>query len=406
MPEIVNTASQSSSTASPAQAIVTDGATASQAPPADVQSPASDAASQAVETSTTDKQTTTADKPQTIDTKSIHEKFQSILRGDQSSSKAEKVVEKNAGEGTPEGSGDEEGQTAPEDVEETTDKREAPKKLDSRKFEGLDEDETKWFRAMGNESYAKLYPTYLEYKKQKEVLAQKDQEITKLKESKSHEQAKVFYDHEEGYKLLPEYRGLEDEYNQASTEARIRQQQLAKVEGGEEWQEIARDKEGNYVYTGPMLPADAHAKAFLYSAITNLSVIQRDTMNKAIQFQKGYKDRYSTAAGSLEQVLFQHAPEFKDQSYAGWEVAKKLMSVVPEFANHPMTKVAGVLFAKLYEWQEKAKAESKAKEVKKVIAGDKRNGGPAVGTTQAVNKVVQPARLTIDDFRRRMELGA
>ena len=288
-------------------------------------------------------------------------------------------------------------------VQKATSDKEVVKRTDSRVYDGLETEQERFaFKRMPNEVYAKVYPAYVKAKALEQTLKEKDQEIAQIKNSPM---AKPFYDHEEGYRLSEEYKGAEKQYSQATTELQIRQQQLAKVEAGQEWQEIGVNDRGEYVYNGPMLEASPEAKAHLYAAISQLSVIQQNTLREAKGIREGYKGRYNGAANAVENILYQKAPAFKDQNYAGWTIAKQIMNAVPEFSNHPMTKVAGVLFAILKMNEDAAMEAAKAKGVKTIVAQDKRNAGPSSGSVQGANRPQKPKQYNLDDYNALMARG-
>ncbi len=122
----------------------------------------------------------------------------------------------------------------------------------SRVFDGLNEEESVMFKQMSNTAYAKLYPAYINAKKQQEEFALKEAAFnTQLTEA----QKARFYDHENAYVLDPEIQQLSKEVRTIEDLESHFEQQLMNIEQGKPWQNVVTNDKGELQMTQPIQPS-------------------------------------------------------------------------------------------------------------------------------------------------------
>lgn len=283
-----------------------------------------------------------------------------------------------------EGSEDLDGENDLQEKVESGEKSKAARVLD-----GLNSKEARAFKRMSNEAYNLLYPEYLRMKKES---GEKDQKINELA-AKALAANKEFYAHEHGYRLSPEYAEKIGMIQGLSTEADHWRDQLMKVEAGEEWEDLGRDKDGNYFITA-RYPATPQNKIILQERLMNTNRIKDSTLEQLQGLKTGHKQRYDKAVEGIEQKRVEVFPESKDENHPGWKVAKEVINtfIPEEFRNHPLAKSLGFAGYKLLEFQRMLKAKLDGEKTKKVLKSDEQKqtaikgaSGPKAGVKKELN---------------------
>lgn len=136
----------------------------------------------------------------------------------------------------------------------------------SRNYEGLTDAEVSVFKKMSNDAYNAMRPIFDEHKKLKESLTLKDQEIANLKSGKE-QLPSDFYSHSDAYTLTKDYRDGVQLVNGAQSIYNHWRTQLAKVEAGEDWQDLEIDETGK-MKLGATKAVDPTAKAEILDNLT------------------------------------------------------------------------------------------------------------------------------------------
>jgi len=122
----------------------------------------------------------------------------------------------------------------------------------ARVFDGLNEEESVMFKQMSNTAYAKLYPAYIEAKKQKDEFALKEAAFnTQLSEA----QKARFYDHENAYVLDPDIQQLSKDVRTIEDLEDHFEKQLMNIEQGKPWQNVVTNDKGELQMTQALQPS-------------------------------------------------------------------------------------------------------------------------------------------------------
>lgn len=135
-------------------------------------------------------------------------------------------------------------------------------------YNGFTEDEVKLLKQMSNPA--------------REYTAKVIREHRELKNG----QPQAFYQHPEGYTLLPEYRKIGEDIDFASRELTFWKQQLINIRQGKDWHMLTGfDAQGNPMVRGPMKPTDEH----------------EIDVNNAVQVMMGTLQQYNQRRDQLKQ---------------------------------------------------------------------------------------------------------
>jgi len=162
----------------------------------------------------------------------------------------------------------------------------------ARDYTGVDEQDVPLFKKMANESFNRLKPLYLDYKKKQaelnetqQKLAEAQKGVTRIPDS--------YYEHPNAYILTPEFNVAAQTSQQAQAILNHWTDQLQKIrEGAVEYTHIDFDQNGNLVEAKK--PADAkaetnlllyvnHAQNQLVNANANMQAIMRAHQGKATE---------------------------------------------------------------------------------------------------------------------------
>jgi hypothetical protein len=169
-----------------------------------------------------------------------------------------------------------------------------PKPVVARVYEGLDQEEARLFKHMGNEQYRMFYPKYIEAKTLKGELESTKVELEKLKSA-----APSYVDHEAAYRLDPGYEKLSTAVSRVEAEAGYWQEQLAKVEAGEKFTPLSYNQQtGEYSYGEP-LDASPVIKAQIMSSLSKAYNIHQRLQGELGTFQNTFKSQHQSYLSNM-----------------------------------------------------------------------------------------------------------
>lgn len=189
----------------------------------------------------------------------------------------------------------------------------------ARDYSGLDEVEIAWFKRMGNEAYANLYPRYLESKKHKETIDRLNKELEASRGAH-------FFEQDGAWTLMPEYRQIEQSVNRLNAEASHWQEQLRLIEEGQEWTPLVLDPQGNVVLGAPQ-PASTAAKAEIMGALNKAYSYAANAQNQLQAFQGQFKEKHSNFVKSLNGL--------REQIFKGADLTKLEKAAAPKLEMFP-----------------------------------------------------------------------
>jgi hypothetical protein len=164
----------------------------------------------------------------------------------------------------------------------------------ARSYEGLDADEVKLFKHIGNEQYRTLYPRYIEAKGLKGQLEATKVELEKLKS------AAPTYDNESAYRLDPDYEKLTSNASRIEAEIQYWKEQLTNVEtpGGKFVPISFNPSTGEYSYGEP-IDASPAVKTQIIDNLTKAYSIHQKYSSQVNEFQNTYKNQHQTYLGNM-----------------------------------------------------------------------------------------------------------
>jgi hypothetical protein len=248
---------------------------------------------------------------------------------------------------------------------------------EARDLTGIDEQDAPLFKKMHNDAFNKLKPVYLEYKKQQEVLKQKDAKIADLEKGI----VKIpdnYYEHPNAVLLTPEFEQTANTVQKTREIAAHWRQQLINIRSGaKEFDLLLNDGKGGFVIQ--KAPADEKAEANVLDyfgwasdqarkwegKLTGLTESHRAKVNDSIEWVKGFEQKAFAAFDKEENKGLQ-------------KIVDDTVNTLPAaFRTSPLARVLakalitcnhlGTMLAK----QQKTTAVAPGKEVKtaKALAG-------------------------------------
>lgn len=211
----------------------------------------------------------------------------------------------------------------------------------SRVFDGLLPDEVKLFRDMGNDSYAKLYPAYLELKKLQGRATEVERfagEHAKLQLERDELAKSKFFEHENAWQLDPQVGELATNVANIGKEINHWTETLALIDQGQPVHPIVLDANGR-----PTISAEPHQptpalRAQVYSALVEAHTLKRDLDNKISNVRTNFATNYKGYVGKVNEVNQQWFGKF-DAVLAPKRT--ELLQVLPLASrNRPETQLA------------------------------------------------------------------
>ncbi len=178
----------------------------------------------------------------------------------------------------------------------------APPKGTPRDFTGLLPEEVQIFRDMGNASYAKLYPLYIEHKKLQSRAAEVERfagEHEQLRKERDELTKTKFYEHEDAWRLDPEAKAIQSHVSQLAAEADYWTEQMALIEAGQPFRPIVLNDKGQPV-TGELLQPTPQLKAQVQSALFKAHTLQTQQSERLGRLKSDFKTNYQGYVGKVE----------------------------------------------------------------------------------------------------------
>ena len=144
-----------------------------------------------------------------------------------------------------------------------------------RSFEGIDEQDIPIFRQMSNEAYSRARDIYLERKQIQQKLETIEAQSSSLKST--------FYDHPEGYALLPEFQQLMVQAQEQVALRDVYAQSLEYINSSNSFVQPVRDASGNIVPSAPMGIPEGKAEEYRYAILKEIGKIEANLNNAKLQ---------------------------------------------------------------------------------------------------------------------------
>jgi hypothetical protein len=224
-------------------------------------------------------------------------------------------------EGNPPAQGSPLNGSAPAPVQQPQSKGTAPERqtFHGRDLTGLSEADARLFRSMGNDAYQALRPIYDEYPKLKGKVAELEKQYNEAKTLADDRINKGIFEHEEGYKLHPEYKEGEYAHNLADYEAKFWRTQLLNLTPGNTIQVLTAfdEKTGKHTIEEVAITEENRRQIEL-SLTESFNLAQHNRLNAKAKLDgvrnsfKGQYDEYAKGFDAINNQLFkQHEAKIK-----------------------------------------------------------------------------------------------
>jgi hypothetical protein len=196
---------------------------------------------------------------------------------------------------------------------------------DKRDYSDLADEDVPLFKKMGNETFNKLKPMYLEHKKLKDEAVTKQAEIDKLRKGALPDN---YFEHPRGYTLTPQFENAANTAIKAGQIVEHWEKQLNKIKNGDDtYQEIhINSQDGGFYLSKPIQATKESA-----SEITDyLKGCEQQLMQKRIALQE-----MATSHGNTYKQAIDSVKAFEEQAFKNFtgENAKVLEPVVNDTIN-------------------------------------------------------------------------
>jgi len=208
----------------------------------------------------------------------------------------------------------------------------------SRDFSGLPDEVIPLFKKMGNESFAKLKPIFIEHSQLKDVVKQKDAKIAELQKGvpvlPDH-----YFEHPQGYLLDPTFAQEEANTDLANKIVQHWSLQLARIRRGEQWQDLIEDKNGKISMDKPQA-ATAEAEAQVGGYLTACQQQLMEQNRKLADITKNFAEKHKTDLELLKQGEAQYFPDFDKPEHPTAAIQKEVLKALPpSFRSSPLASV-------------------------------------------------------------------
>lgn len=181
---------------------------------------------------------------------------------------------------------------------------------DGRDYSEFNDEEKGLFKRMSNDAFNRLKPIYLDHRKLKTQLEEKNKELETAKKGLT-TVPDSYYEHPQAYVLTPEFAQAQGDVMKAEQVFNHWSSQLEKVrEGAKEIDMLGSDQNGNLVITGK-LPADTSAETRL---LTYFNFSQQQLMNaqaNARALGRTHSERYQNAVNFVR--------DFESKSFGAFD---------------------------------------------------------------------------------------
>lgn len=231
-------------------------------------------------------------------------------------------------------------ETKPEPEVKTADKTDILEDTtNKRDYSGIDESAVPLFKKMANKSFEALKPVYIEHKKQKELLAEKEKQIETLKKGALPDN---YLEHERAYTLTPEFENAANTTIKAQMIVNHWAEQLAKIKQGDEtYQELHMNPQTGELYTSKPIKATKESEADVEKYLSATKEQHLKTQLSLKTLADSHSAKYQSNIQQLrefESKAFHHLEG--DNAKVVEPILKDIIEKVfpPAFHNNPLVK--------------------------------------------------------------------
>lgn len=272
--------------------------------------------------------------------------------------------------------------------------------VNARDYSDLPDEVKPLFQKMSNDAFARLKPMFLEHRAQKDLIESQKRDLEAARKGQVNI-PENWYDNPNAFTLLPEAQTLEADFATANAIERHWNEQLMKIESGEDWQDLDFDPKTGRLVKGAPQPANTAAKV---SVLGNWQMAKdqvKDVQASYIKLRDSFKERHTTIVNSFNERVDHYLPMFKDKEHAFTKQLAPALDLFPKaYQNHPVTVACAKLMIvnqSLMQYVKQLETE-KSKTVAK--SADIKKAGPTSADLGTGTMAARPADITMDDFAR------
>ena len=270
----------------------------------------------------------------------------------------------------------------------------------NRDYSGLQPDEVKIFKSMGNEAYAMLRPKYDDFKKVEARRTELDAREVALKGM----EPKGVFDHEQAYTLSPQFAAKSQTVQQFAFEGDYWGKQFALIERGEDWKPLVIDNSGRFSEGEPKA-ATPEAKQHVLRNMTLATQYHTAAAQELKQVTDGYSERRNALGDGIRSYEKKFFPFFEDPNSPHHSSIKQILQAIPEeFRDHPMSSMLAKAMTTVKILNANNQELQKSLNSKQITASDKAKAGPSMSVVNnsAPSKPAQQAPSDPDKFMKWM----
>lgn len=240
--------------------------------------------------------------------------------------------------------------------------------VDSEELKGLiPESALPLFKKMDNS--AKQYVVAELKRKNKELEEIKN----KLTVAETSQKQANWYEHEEGYTLIPEYKQLTSSKNQISNITDHYRKQLIAIKEGEDWFDLVQNKDGSISQVKQK--ASPQADAMITERIGEALSVARALENKEIELKQSFKSNVINHRSGMTKLEDEYFPQYTDATELSKNPDFQSISKTIEQFGLQNDRMSGML-KKLYVYAMTVTRQAQEMEGKLTKIPIKNNNGP------------------------------
>jgi len=242
-----------------------------------------------------------------------------------------------------------------------------------------DPKELEYFKKMSSDAKDFVQKSLREFKSKKQEYEQLKQEYEQVKNKAPEGVPTNWYEAPEAYRLTPEYREKEAAATTLNNIVGHLEQQLVKIEKGEEYRELVAGPNGTLVQGAPM-PASEEAKVRLSAAYHRAIMHQNVVANELVKYSSEFQSKVNAGIQRIKQLETQYFPQYNDPNSLKDNKHYNAISTALKKQGLDSNILYG-LFTKLYAWSmelaDEVKANSTNATKSAALGAIKKSAGPS-----------------------------
>ena len=238
-------------------------------------------------------------------------------------------------------------------------------------------------KKMANESFTLFEKTY---KEANDLKVKTEEQAAQIKQIEDHGLPLSYFNHPRAITLHPFYQETTQRLGQIQRELGFWNDQLNKIEEGEQWQQLVEyDEQGQPVFSAPM-EANPEAKKFVRNIIARGTSQGNDLEGKVASMVNGYQAHMAKVNEYIAGAHEKYFPWAKDEKHPLQKFVKEYMSYVPIEVRHERSAITSAyLYATVQQLTQELAEFRKQKGIATTIKKQEQEIEPAVSSVAQVS---------------------